>query len=129
MTKFDRMAYKMNGANRLGSPGKNLRLIRRMLDGRKPVIMQAEDLQMRALAIVTTVMAAAGLCANDKKIPRRSTENDLVEITANALADREAIRQSLGSDLGGHYILVEVRVSPKDGNNVKIDRVDFVLRT
>jgi hypothetical protein len=91
--------------------------------------MQAEDLLMRGLAIATGVMAAAVLCASDKKIPLRSTENDLVEITANALADREAVRQALGSDLGGHYILVEVRVSPKDGNKVKIDRDDFVLRT
>jgi hypothetical protein len=84
---------------------------------------------MRGLAIVTGIMAAAILCANDKKIPLRSTENDLVEITANALADREAVRQALGSDLGGHYILVEVRVSPKEGNKIKIDRDDFVLRT
>src|SRR5436309_12007457 len=91
--------------------------------------MQAEDSLMRALAIATAVMAASVLCASDKKIPLRSTENDIVEITANALADREAVRQALGSDLGGHYILVEVRVSPKDGNKVKIDRDDFVLRT
>lgn len=84
---------------------------------------------MRGLAIVTAVTAAAVLCASDKKLPLRSTENDLVEITADALADREAVRQALGSDLGGHYILVQVRVAPKDGNKVKIDRDDFVLRT
>src|ERR1700737_1595199 len=89
--------------------------------------MHAEDSLMRRLAIVTGVMAAAVLCASDKKIPLRSTENDFVEITANALADREAVRQALGSDLGGHYILVQVRVSPKDGNKAKIDRDDFVL--
>src|ERR1700730_1731916 len=91
--------------------------------------MHAEDSLMRGLAIVTGVMAAAVLCASDKKIPLHSTENDLLEITANALADREAVRQALGSDLGGHYILVQVRVSPKDGNKIKIDRDDFVLRT
>jgi hypothetical protein len=91
--------------------------------------MQAEDLSMRSLAIVAGVTAAAVLCASDKKIPLHSTENDLVEITATALADREAVQQALGSDLGGHYILVQVRVSPKDGNKIKIDRDDFVLRT
>jgi hypothetical protein len=91
--------------------------------------MQAEDLSMRSLAIVAGVTAVAVLCASDKKIPLHSTENDLVEITATALADREAVQQALGSDLGGHYILVQVRVSPKDGNKVKIDRDDFVLRT
>jgi hypothetical protein len=79
--------------------------------------------------LVALSFVAAIAWSGDKKVPLRSTENDLVEITATALADREAVKQALGSDLGGHYILVDVRVTPKDGNKIKISRDDFLLRT
>jgi len=45
------------------------------------------------------------------------------------MADREAVREALGSDLGGHYIVVNVHVVPKDGRKVTISRDDFLLRT
>ncbi len=35
----------------------------------------------------------------------------------------------LGDDLGGHYIVAEVKVEPKYGKEISIDRDDFVLRT
>jgi hypothetical protein len=73
--------------------------------------------------------AVAIVCAADKKPPVRSMENDLVEITATPLADREAVRQALGSDLGGHYVVVEVRVAPRDGQKITISRDDFLLKT
>jgi hypothetical protein len=52
-----------------------------------------------------------------------------VEITATALIDREAIKQALGSDLGGHYIVVEVHLTPRDAAKVAIHLDDFTLRT
>src|SRR5262249_11438526 len=61
--------------------------------------------------------------------PVRSMENDSLEITAMPMADREAVRQVLGSDLGGHYILVDVRIAPKDGQKIAIHLDDFLLRT
>ena len=63
---------------------------------------------MRARVAAIGLMCGAVLCAGDKKVPLRSTENALVEVTATALADREAVKQELGSDLGGHYIVVTV---------------------
>ena len=84
---------------------------------------------MRARAVVIGWMGVAILCAGDKKVPLRSTENDVLEITATALADPLAVKQALGSDLGGHYIVVDVRVAPKDGRKVTISRDDFLLRT
>ncbi len=80
-------------------------------------------------------LAAMGLMCSlilwgaDKKVPLRSTENGLVEITATALIDREAIKQALGSDLGGHYIVVEVHLTPRDAAKVAIHLDDFTLRT
>src|SRR5690242_19842923 len=84
---------------------------------------------MRARLLIIGLISAAALSASDKRVPLRSTENDVVEITATALADREAVRQALGSDLGGHYIVVDVRMVPKEGRKVKINRDDFLLRT
>ena len=86
---------------------------------------------MRARVFVIGLMTFAALSAGDKKQPVRvrSTENGLLELTATPIADREAVRQALGSDLGGHYILVEVRVAPKEGTKVAIHLDDFLLRT
>jgi hypothetical protein len=85
---------------------------------------------MRARIMGIGLVAAAALWGGDKKtLPVRTTENDLVEITATPIADREAVKQALGSDLGGHYILVEVHVTPKDGQKITISRDDFLLKT
>lgn len=84
---------------------------------------------MRARLVGLGLLAVAVTWAGEKKPPVRSTENDLVAITATVLADREDVKQVLGSDLGGHYILVNMQVTPKDGQKVKIDYDDFLLRT
>jgi hypothetical protein len=77
-------------------------------------------------------MSAVLVCGSDKK-PQvstpRSGENDVLEITATAIADPESVRQALGSDLGGHYILMNVQVVPKEGRKVALHLDDFVLKT
>lgn len=87
-------------------------------------------MQLRTAAL--GLIGAALLCAGEKK-PQKSTprsgENDFVEITATALADPESVREVLGSDLGGHYILMDVQIVPKEGRKVAIRLDDFVLRT
>jgi len=76
------------------------------------------------------LVAATILCGSDKKPPPvRSAENDYVEITATPLADREAVQQALGSDLGGYYIVMDVRLVPKEGRKVAVHLDDFVLKT
>jgi hypothetical protein len=84
---------------------------------------------MRVRILAIGFVAAVMLSGADKKPPVRSMENDAVEITATPIADREGVRQALGSDLGGHYILVEVRVAPKDGQKIAVHLDDFLLRT
>jgi len=39
------------------------------------------------------------------------------------------VKEVLGSDLGGHYIVVAVEVTPRFGKQVAINRDDFVLKT
>jgi len=87
---------------------------------------------MRGAAVVITFVGAALLSGGQKK-PLKSTphsgENDVLEINATAIADPESVKEVLGSDLGGHYILMDVRIVPKEGRKVAVHLDDFVLRT
>jgi hypothetical protein len=89
--------------------------------------MQLREVFMRVAAM--GLLCSLVMWGADKKVPLRSAENGSVEITATAFADREAVKQVLGSDLGGHYIVVEVRLTPKDAAKVAIHLDDFMLRT
>lgn len=87
---------------------------------------------MRAGAIAIGLIGAGLLFSGDKKPQKsavRSGENDVLEITATPIADPESVKQALGSDLGGHYILMDVRIVPKEGRKVAIRLDDFVLKT
>lgn len=56
-------------------------------------------------------------------------ENQSVEISATIILDKDEIKELVGSDLDGHYILVNVTVTPKFGKDLNLRRDDFVLRT
>jgi len=66
---------------------------------------------------------------NDPKIAETRGENESVVITATVYADPEAVKQVLGSDLDGHYIVVDLHVAPRFGKEVIISRDDFMLKT
>ncbi len=80
-------------------------------------------------------MALALLCAaaarnNDNAKPAETRgENESVVITATVYAKPEAVKEVLGSDLGGHYIVVAVQVAPRFGKEVSVSRDDFLLKT
>lgn len=63
------------------------------------------------------------------KPPETRGENESVVITATLYAKPEAVKEVLGSDLDGHYIVVAVQVTPRFGKEVAINRDDFVLKT
>jgi len=87
---------------------------------------------MRVRAVVMGVIGVTFLCGGEKK-PQKSTphsgENDVLELTATAIADPESVREVLGSDLDGHYILMDVQIVPKEGRKVAVRLDDFVLKT
>lgn len=56
-------------------------------------------------------------------------ENESVVITATVYANPEAVKQVLGADLDGHYIVVALQVTPRFGKEVVISRDDFMLKT
>ena len=72
---------------------------------------------------------ACFLPAASKNIASAHGENDSMALEATLYIDAEAVKSIIGNDLGGHYIVAEVKVTPKYGKEVGILRDDFVLRT
>ena len=68
------------------------------------------------------------LLAKEKKLtgPARGG-NDVLDITATVLVDKEAVTKALGRDPGLPLILVSLKVAPKADNVVQIFRDDFTL--
>jgi hypothetical protein len=56
-------------------------------------------------------------------------ENESVKLHAKVYTDKELIREVVGSDLDGHYVVVEVQATPRFGKELDVHRDDFLLRT
>jgi hypothetical protein len=56
-------------------------------------------------------------------------ENDDVFLNVTIYLDAAAVKEALGDDLGGHYIVAQVKVEPRYTKEITIDRDDFILRT
>ena len=73
-------------------------------------------------------LVLAGLApAADKKLPIEQTSNELIEIQAAAMLDKDQIRQELGSDLGGEIVVVRVTVRPVSDKPIPVSLDDFYL--
>jgi hypothetical protein len=81
------------------------------------------------LAGLALIMAAALAASQSKKPAEARGENESVVINASVYADREAVKELLGDDLGGYYIVLAVEVTPRFGKEVNISRDDFELKT
>jgi hypothetical protein len=75
------------------------------------------------------LLAATLAASKPKSTGPAKNENQSVAISASVILDREQIKELLGSDLDGHYILVNVTVTPKFGSTVDVHRDDFLLKT
>src|SRR5262245_26887785 len=90
-------------------------------------IMRAEGVVRSILALI---IASAALAANKPSpTPTVKTGNADVELTATLYLDKASIAQLLGSDMGGYYVVVNVRLAPKNNEKIKVFRDDFQLRT
>ena len=80
--------------------------------------------------IVLFAAAAAVLTAASKKIAGTATgENQDLILHVTLYLDAESVNQAAGADLGGHFFVADVKVDPKYGKEIRVDRDDFVLRT
>jgi len=84
---------------------------------------------MLRIFTVTLLLAASLSAGKPKTTGPFKNENQSIEISATVILDREEIKELVGSDLDGHYILVNVTVTPKFGAQLDIHRDDFLLKT
>jgi hypothetical protein len=83
-------------------------------------------MRLRAIFLLSGLLA---LMAADKTPPVAQAGNDQLGITAVLYPDKEAVRQVLGSDLGGFFIVIRVELTPKGGQALKVNWDDFLLRS
>jgi len=67
--------------------------------------------------------------AAKKTVATAKGENEDLILTVTLYIDPADVKEMVGSDLGGHYIMANVKVDPKYGKDITIDRDDFVLRS
>jgi len=85
--------------------------------------------KVKSLLLLQLLACVAFAAHKPQPTPTNKTGNAMVELTATLYADKESIQQLLGSDLGGYYVVVDVRLAPKNDEKIKIFRDDFQLRT
>jgi hypothetical protein len=67
--------------------------------------------------------------ASKRNVATANGENDDVAVEATLYIDGEAVKGLIGNDLGGHYIVADIKVTPKYGKEISVLRDDFVLHT
>ena len=67
--------------------------------------------------------------ANKKIAGAAMGENQDLILHVTLYLDTESVNQVAGTDLGGHFFVADVKIDPKYGKEITIDRDDFVLRT
>jgi hypothetical protein len=75
------------------------------------------------------LLAMAAAAADKKTTATAKGENDDLMLTVTVYLQPDDIKRLLDNDLDNHFIVCEVKVEPKYGKEVAIDRDDFLLRT
>lgn len=78
------------------------------------------------MRIFLVILLAATAWAEKPTVPGRSS-NDNVALEAVLYLDKAEVTQRLGQELPDGFVLVEVTLSPKNGQTIKIDRDDFQI--
>jgi hypothetical protein len=79
--------------------------------------------------LILLVAALSASAASKKNVATSRGENEDLKLTVTLYLDPADIKGLIGSDLGGHYFVADVKLEPKYGKQVVVDRDDFLLRT
>lgn len=83
-----------------------------------------------ARASLCLFVSCVALCPGaDKKPPEGRAANEAVEIIAKAYCGKDAVRQVIGSDLGGYIVVVDVQLTPKSDKPLAVSLDNFTLRS
>ncbi len=80
------------------------------------------------LTFLFALLALVSSPAAKKTTSTATGENDELVLTATLYTDLADIKDLVGSDLDGHFLIAEVKVQPKYGKTVTVSRDDFLLR-
>ena len=80
---------------------------------------------VRLLALGLLAGLLMGSPAKKKTVGTARGENEDLVLEATIYVDPADVKEVLGDDLGGHYIVAEVKVEPKYGKEIAIDRDDI----
>jgi len=83
---------------------------------------------VRFLALVLGLSFLLTAAKKESPAMARGENLDLI-LNVTLYDDPAQVKELLGTDLEGHYIVADVRVEPKYGKEIIIDHNDFVLRT
>jgi hypothetical protein len=84
---------------------------------------------MARLLLIAAVLGCTLLGAPKKAPPGGRGESESVEVTATVYLDKGSITELVGSDLDGHYVVVQAQVRSRFGREIEVRRDNFVLRT
>lgn len=80
---------------------------------------------MRKAALLLIFLA--GFTSGQLKRPPGSFENDRIAIESVVYADRESVKRAIGHDFDGAVAVVEIKVTPRGGEALDVEREDFTL--
>jgi hypothetical protein len=83
---------------------------------------------VRVPALILLALATLG-AAGKKPPPVSRGENQDILLNATLYTDPASVKELVGDDLGGHYIIVSIKLESKYGKEIAVDRDDFTLRT
>ncbi len=80
-------------------------------------------MKLAAAVIFSGVLLLAG----DKNLSPGRTGNDNVGVEAKVFLTKEEVKSAVGSELDEGFIVVQITLTPRNGETVKINRDDFLL--
>ncbi len=83
---------------------------------------------MRLSALLPFALAAS-LCGADKGPSTATAGNERLAITATVFIGKDAVREQLGSDLNGDFIVVRAELVPHGDKPLAVSIDDFLLRS
>ena len=80
------------------------------------------------LVALATLVPGNLAIARDRRLPSGLASNDLVQISATDF-DANQLKETVGSDFAGSFVVIEVTVTPAAGKPYDIHLDDFLLRS